>query len=140
MKAPVAHDGYAGVAKGLLRWALLGLGTAGVGCFLTSGAVALLFDSGDQKADRAELDITNINASLASFSAKTGTWPSESGWAQALVEAQILAHEPLDPWDHPYQYRLASPDGGAARPVVTSAGRDGEPGTDDDLPRPTSMR
>lgn len=139
MKAPVAHDGYGKVAKGLLRWALLGGAAAGLLCLLPMGFVTLL-EPGDQKADRAELDITNLNVALTAFRAKTGRWPPESGWTQALIDAQLLAHEPLDPWDHPYEYRLPALDGGDARPIVTSVGRDGEPGTDDDLPRPTSGR
>jgi hypothetical protein len=53
-----------------------------------------------------------------------------------LVAAQILEKTPVDPWDQPYEFRLEAIDGGEAQPVVTSVGRDGVAGTDDDLPRP----
>lgn len=55
---------------------------------------------------------------------------------ESLVSKQLLERAPLDPWEHPYRYRLLPVDGGEPEPCITSAGRDGEPDTDDD-PTPT---
>ena len=60
-------------------------------------------------------------------------------WSEALIDAGILKSAALDPWDHPYQYRLEFVDGGEAQPVVSCVGRDGVPDTEDDLPRRTSF-
>lgn len=137
LKAPVAHDGYGRVAKRLLRWAVgLGLGF-GLLCLVPSGVTS--YSGPGNHGDRARLDITIIHSALSAYRARKGAWPPEDRWSEVLVAARILEQSPLDPWDHPYQYRLEVTDGGEAQPVVTSLGRDGAADTDDDLPPRTSF-
>ena len=132
MKAPVAHDGYGRVA-----WRLLGWGAVfAVMCLLPQ----LMFMHGDQKPDRAQLDVANIRNALTVYRNKTGAWPLEANWSGALVQKGILEGAPLDPWGHLYLYRLEAPDGGELQPRITSCGPDGEEGTDDDVPSRSSLR
>lgn len=86
--------------------------------------------------DRARLDLKNLNDAFEAYRRKRASWPAETGWAEQLVDAGILASEPLDPWDHPYEFALESTDGGELVPRLTSVGRDGEAGTDDDIAAP----
>ncbi len=85
------------------------------------------------KHPRATGDIANLHLALRTYRANTGTWPPEATWSEALVAREILEKDPTDPWDWPYTYRLASSDGGEPVPVVTSVGRDGTAGTEDDV-------
>ena len=127
MKAPVAHDGYGRVAKRLLGWAMLPVGLV---LLCMAPQFVMLWDHRDQKADRARLDMRNIHQTLEAYRAQAGAWPPEESWMRALIDARLLASEPLDPWDRPYRYRFGAPD---AQPVLTSLGRDGEFGTGDDI-------
>ncbi len=141
LKAPVAHDGYGRVAKRLLRWALVCAAAVGTLCVGSSAPMTLmmLIGEGDQKSDRARLDVGNLHHALKAYRARKGGWPPKDRWSEVLVAAQILKQFPLDPWDRPYQYRLEATDGGEGQPVVTSLGRDGVADTDDDLPSRTSL-
>ena len=130
MKAPVAHDGYGKVAKGLLRWAMVPAIVALL-CLLPN--FLMFWGDRDQKSDRARLDLRNIRQALNAYRERTGVWLPEQRWAEALIDSQMLGREPLDPWDRPYRYQFEILDAGERRPVLTSLGRDGELGTDDDI-------
>lgn len=127
MKPPVAHDGYASVAKRLLRWAMV---PAGLALLCAAPQFVMLWGHRDQKADRARLDMRNIHHSLDAYRAHTGVWPPEASWTLVLIDARMLGGKPLDPWQRPYRYRLEAPE---AEPRLTSLGPDGELGTEDDI-------
>lgn len=127
-KAPVAHDGHLRVAQRLLGW-----GTALAVLCVAPQLAVFAMGHGNQRSDRARLDLTNIQNTLRVYRKQTGGWPPEERWAEALVTKRLLEREPMDPWDHPYRYRLDSTDGGELEPRVTSIGRDGVAGTEDDL-------
>ena len=136
MKAPVAHDGYGRVAKRLLGGAM-GCAVAALLCLLPSGLLSV--GQGDPKSDGVQIELTDLHRVLKQYRDRTGAWPAEARWSEVLVEAQMIERSPLDPWGHPYQYRLEPTDGGEAQPVVTCLGRDGVRDTEDDLPRRTSF-
>ena len=99
--------------------------------------------SGGAKATKAKADLLAFKEMLAAYQLDNGTLPTtEQGikalWSKPTVEpvpvrwhAQ-LDSETLDPWNHPYQYRLPgkhNPD----RYDVSSLGPDGLPDTEDDI-------
>ncbi len=135
MAPPVAHDGYGKVARGLLRWAMWPLALLAL-CSIPMLVTTMGHPYGHD--DRARLDLKNLNSAFEVYRRKHGSWPAETGWAQQLVDAGILAREPLDPWDHAYEFALVSTDGGELVPRLISPGRDGQAGTEDDVPAPSS--
>jgi hypothetical protein len=133
MKAPVAHDGYARVARRLLPALLLGAATV---LALGVGGGVFAFSQLDACADdRARMDLGNVQRALETFRQRTGALPPEAGWVEALVAAGILERTPLDPWDRPYEYRREALGDGGVRARVSSLGRDGAPNTADDIAR-----
>jgi len=68
-----------------------------------------------EKADRARIDIGIISIQLKTYRVKTGAFPSNSEGLAALAARPasnppnwlpLMEATPLDPWDHPYQYKL----------------------------------
>ncbi len=135
MKAPVAHDGYGRVALRLMGW---GAGLAAI-CLLPVALMTFSMGHCHPKPDRAQLDVANLRNALTAYRKMTGAWPLEASWSEALLKKGILEREPLDPWDHPYLYRLEVADGGEFVPRVTSMGPDGVAETEDDLLSLTSL-
>jgi hypothetical protein len=73
----------------------------------------------DAKIFRAGLEIQRLEAEVLQYQATKGEWPMT--W-------RALGRSATDPWGH--EYLLAVSDD---RPVVLSAGPDGDHGTDDDV-------
>lgn len=72
------------------------------------------------RADRAELDIKNINSALKLYRAQTGRYPTTQEGLCALVQRRILEALPRDPWNIDYHYALWR-----GLPVIWSYGADG---------------
>ena len=76
---------------------------------------------GRAKVDTAHLEVTNIATALDLFMIDVGRYPTQQeGLAALVVNPGIAKWEgpylkkgkmPLDPWDHPYQYRIPGTDG-----------------------------
>jgi general secretion pathway protein G len=93
--------------------------------------VAVIPQLEQAKVDRAKMDIQNIQNALKTYYAKKGNYPDTGVGLKALVDAQILEREPLDPWDTPYTYMKEG-----SSPVIISYGKDKSPGgteTDADI-------
>ncbi|MGE9268939.1 MAG: type II secretion system major pseudopilin GspG [Verrucomicrobiales bacterium] len=85
----------------------------------------------DFQAIQAGLDTYKMNGrkgypttqqGLEALVSKPGDSPIPRDWSQTYKEV------PLDPWQVPYDYKLEN-----GKPVIISAGPDGQMGTDDDL-------
>jgi len=85
---------------------------------------------------RASTDTANILTAIDSFATDTGRYPTSAEGLEALVIAPTntpgwtgyLKSRPLDPWGHPYVYRIS-----ATQVEVRSTGADGIPDTSDDI-------
>lgn len=95
---------------------ILGLLAAAVG-------IAVIPKLEEARRDTAMLDIKNIQGALKIFYAKKGNYPDTGAGLKALVDTGNLESMPKDPWGHDYVYMN---EGG--KPVITSYGRDGQPG------------
>jgi general secretion pathway protein G len=92
---------------------------------------------------RIDSDLLTFKEGLAAYQLETGALPTtEQGvkvlWEKPTIEPvpdrwkPLVESEVLDPWNHPYQYRIPgkhNPDGYD----VFSMGPDGQPDTDDDI-------
>jgi general secretion pathway protein G len=86
-------------------------------------------------------DANNTGEALNTFEVTNGRFPTTAEGLQALVQKpagadlpnwrQVLTKVPLDPWGHPYHYKLLS--GGAKDFDLRSDGPDGKPNTADDI-------
>lgn len=95
------------------------------------------------KVQKVQADLLGFKELLAAYQLESGTLPTtEQGikalWVKPTVEPipqhwrAMLESETLDPWNHPYQYRIPgkhNPD----RYDISSMGPDGLPDTDDDI-------
>ena len=76
--------------------------------------------------------INNVDVAVKSYNMKHGKYPES---LDALTQEQadgsepLLEGEPVDPWGNELKYERQS----KKRPIITSAGPDGEFGTDDDI-------
>ncbi len=77
------------------------------------------------REDMTRNQLVAVSAALKTYYLKKGTFPER---LEQVVEAGVLDELPTDGWKQPLAYRL---EGG--KPVVTSAGKDRELGTADDL-------
>lgn len=95
------------------------------------------------KIQRVDADFNAITSAMKTYRLNTGRYPTTEEGLKALVEQPITdrplqgwkklaAHLPADPWGNTYRYRLL-PEGRRAGFEVTSAGKDREFGTEDDL-------
>jgi general secretion pathway protein G len=92
--------------------------------------------------DTSKTQISNLESAVKVYQMEVGNYPSmDAGldalfnppadapagkWRGPYLEATQL---PLDPWNNPYNYELINDD----QFEITSNGRDGQPGTDDDV-------
>jgi general secretion pathway protein G len=74
-------------------------------------------------AGRARADILFLETMVRHYTRVTGALPSEEQGLEALMEHRLLKTLPLDPWGHPYVYRVEG-----RRGTVHSLGRDGQVG------------
>ncbi len=92
--------------------------------------------------DLAKNQISNLETMVKTYQIDVGTYPSMDAGLDALLNPPGDAPPgkwrgpymegtqlPLDPWNNPYNYELISD----AQFEITSNGRDGQPGTDDDV-------
>jgi general secretion pathway protein G len=91
---------------------------------------------------RADIE-ANIATALKLYELDTGAFPTTSQGVKALFQkpasgglsknwnGPYLEKEPIDPWGNEYQYR--SPGQKRADFDLFSEGRDGQPGTEDDV-------
>ena len=76
--------------------------------------------------------INNVDVAVKSYNMKHGKYPES---LDALTQEQadgsepLLEGEPVDPWGNELKYERQS----KKRPIITSAGPDGEFGTEDDI-------
>jgi len=98
------------IATGALRALGGGLTVVGIAIYLGGGSI------GRAKRERACQGIRAIRGALDQYRQAHGTYPPD---------LKALAPQAPDPWGRAYAYRL---EGGRA--VVSSLGRDGEPGGD----------
>jgi general secretion pathway protein G len=91
---------------------------------------------GKAKADTARVEIKNIQAALDLFLIDIGRYPTQQEGLEALVAnpSGVAAWRgpylktkgaPVDPWNHPYQYRYPGQHG---QYDIFSLGADGAPG------------
>ena len=76
--------------------------------------------------------ISNVDVAVKSYNMKHGKYPASLDvltQEQADGSEPLLEGEPVDPWGNELQYELQ----GKKRPKITSAGPDGEEGTEDDI-------
>jgi general secretion pathway protein G len=76
---------------------------------------------GRAKVDTAHLEVKNIATALDLFMIDVGRYPTQEEGLAALVTNPGIAKwqgpylkskgAPLDPWDHPYQYRIPGTEG-----------------------------
>ncbi|MEX2026303.1 MAG: type II secretion system major pseudopilin GspG [Pirellulaceae bacterium] len=92
--------------------------------------------------DTAKAQISTLESAVKVYQMEVGTYPSmDAGldalfnppadtppnkWRGPYLEGTQL---PLDPWNNPYEYELYNDN----QFEITSNGRDGQPGTDDDV-------
>ncbi|RYZ42763.1 MAG: prepilin-type N-terminal cleavage/methylation domain-containing protein [Myxococcaceae bacterium] len=99
---------------------ILGLIAAAVG-------VAVLGQLGTAKQKRVALDFGSLGQGLQLYVVKKSRLPDTATGLRALVDEQILAKLPQDPWGQDYVYTLDR-----STPVIVSLGADGAPGGDGD--------
>jgi general secretion pathway protein G len=97
----------------------------------------LLDQLGGAKAKTARVQIAEIEQALDLFKLDVGRYPTEAEGLRALVERPanlsgwngpyLKKGLPLDPWNHPYQYKPAGRHGG---PDIFSLGADNKEGGD----------
>jgi hypothetical protein len=88
-------------------------------------AYAVFPGAGHWKADAARSnDLPTLLTAAKTYYLKHGEYPRSM---VALVDDRILDKLPSDPWKHPYRYSLDR------KPVFTTSGADGVPGTADDI-------
>jgi len=104
---------------------------------ILAGAVVVYYPRWVEKArvTRAKSDIEAIKNAVNMFQFDTGRYPESleelvnpPADAQGTRPAPYLEKMPIDPWNHPYIYTIEG-----NRPVIVSAGPDGQQGTEDDL-------
>ena len=100
------------------------------------GAVAVPAYMNHVKESRIEttrLLISNVELALQTYNMKHGKYPDS---LEVLTQAPdedsdpLLDGEPVDPWGNELKYEKPS---GKKRPIIISAGPDGEFGNDDDI-------
>ena len=93
------------------------------------------------KITAAVAQIATFKTTLASFEIDNGFFPSGRDGLQQLVQPKsdapnwkgpYIPEIPLDPWQHPYVYEYPGKHHTFAFDI-SSAGPDGQPGTDDDI-------
>lgn len=90
----------------------------------------------------AQTEISNLGSALELYQIDLLSYPDTNQGLQALRQPPAELKNParwkgpylkndiqLDPWGNPYQYQLTSPE----TFVISSAGPDGTPGTEDDI-------
>lgn len=98
--------------------ALIGLVSA-----IVAVSVVHIYD--EARADATGNQLLATQAALKTFYVKKGQYPAR---LEELVESGVTDELPADAWKKPLQYRVVN-----GKPVVSSAGKDHEHGTEDDL-------
>jgi general secretion pathway protein G len=107
-----------------------------IGLFVGLVGINMFKRADDAKRTAARANISTFMQALGLYKLDTGVYPStEEGlnalrvkpesatqWAGPYLKADI----PLDPWNHPYQYKFPGDHGD--EPDVISLGADGQPG------------
>lgn len=97
-----------------------------------------LISRSDEAKDKiAKADLQSLDTALKLYRLDKGSYPTTDQGLDSLMSASsgkepYLERKPLDPWGRSYLYRCP----GAHRPSsydLSSAGRDGKEGTDDDI-------
>ncbi len=97
----------------------------------------------NSKISTAKLQINNLQTALDVYHSDVGTFPGEiveireqptdqgraAKWQGPYMDKSI----PLDPWGNAYQYEPQQDRFGRTIAVISSAGPDGQQGTDDDI-------
>ena len=99
-----------------------------IGLLMAAVGVAVVPILEGAKVDRAKQDIMTIKNALKTYYVKKGGYPDTGAGLKLVVDAQILEKMPVDPWNQEYVYLKEGSD-----VVVRSNGKDGQPGTEDDI-------
>jgi general secretion pathway protein G len=99
-----------------------------IGLLMAAVGVAVVPVLDQAKVDTAKSDIVTLQNALKTFYVKKGSYPDTGTGFKAVVDSQILEKLPTDPWGSEYVYLN---EGG--KPVVSSYGKDKQPGTEDDV-------
>lgn len=94
-----------------------------LGLIMAAVGVAVIPRLEEAKRETARQDIANIHQALKLYYMKKGKYPDTATGLRTLVETQLLAQLPQDPWGHGFVYRN---EGG--KPIVTAYGADGAQG------------
>lgn len=116
----------------------------GIIAVILGGSIAVVGKLGEgAKLQRVESDFNTISSAISTYKLNAGMEPSTSQGLQALITkpasapkpkrwTQLATEIPLDPWQHPYQYRNPGKKDTSTFEIF-SVGPDGQPGTEDDL-------
>lgn len=99
-----------------------------IGLLMAAVAIAVVPTLDQAKVDTAKNDIATLMNALKQYYVKKGNYPDTGAGLKALLDAQILERNPTDPWGNEYVYMK---EGGNV--IVRSNGKDGQPGTEDDI-------
>ncbi|MBZ4334175.1 type II secretion system protein GspG [Corallococcus interemptor] len=103
---------------------LLLLGVFGVATLLAFALVWATEDSSLTPPQRqAREQIRRLEGYFKAHHRLMGFFPSQEQGFAPLIESKVLDSTPLDPWGHPYVYRMEGKTG-----AVLSLGSDGKPG------------
>ena len=116
----------------------------GIIAVILGGSIAVVGRLGEgAKLQRVTGDFNTISSAISTYKLNAGMAPSTSQGLEALVSkpsaspkpkrwTQLADEVPLDPWQHPYQYRNPGKKDPSTFEIY-SIGPDGQPGTEDDL-------
>lgn len=104
------------------RWLLLGV--FGVATLLAFTLVWVTEDNTLTPTQRqAREQIRRLEGLFKAYHRLMGFFPSQEQGFTPLIESKVIDAPPLDPWGHPYLYRMVGKTG-----AVLSLGSDGKPG------------
>ncbi|MBU8894944.1 general secretion pathway protein GspG [Corallococcus sp. H22C18031201] len=72
---------------------------------------------------QARDQIRRLEGIFKSYNRLMGRFPTQEEGFQPLLDSKVLGQIPMDPWGHPYVYRMEGRTG-----AVLSLGSDGQPG------------
>ncbi len=116
--------------------------TQGLACCCCAWTLASCSDEGTH-CPRVPADFASIGSAVKAYHLNAGRYPTTQQGLEALITRpttgplptrwmKVADSVPRDPWGNVYHYRLL-PEGDARGFEITSAGKDGMFGTEDDL-------
>ncbi|WP_223635162.1 type II secretion system protein GspG [Corallococcus sp. EGB] len=119
-----AVSGEQALARSQRRGRLLLLGVFGAATLLAFTLVWVTEDNTLTPTQRqAREQIRRLEGLFKAYHRLMGSFPSQEQGFTPLIESKVIDAPPLDPWGHPYVYRMVGKTG-----AVLSFGSDGRPG------------